>query len=78
MSWSEDKSVSLVIHVEGTQLTIDLVFVLTEDDSWWGRLLQTFQKVDHFRLLFNVFDHLQDVQIGSTSTADVYEDGLDE
>ena len=38
---------------------IHILSLLTEDQYWWGRLLQTLQQVQQLRLLFDVFNFLQ-------------------
>jgi hypothetical protein len=58
--------------------TIDFIFIITEDDDGRRSFLETFEKVDHLSLLFNVFDLLYDVQISGPSSTDVNDDWLDE
>ena len=43
-------------------LTVDFVLVVTEDNDGRGRLLQTFEKVQHLGLLLHVFDLLDNLE----------------
>ena len=48
-----------------------LIFVVAEDDNWRSRLLQALEQVDHLGLLFDIFNDLQNVQVGGTRSADI-------
>jgi len=49
-------------------LTVDFVLVVTENDDGRGRLLQTFEKVQHLGLLLHVFDLLDDLEKEGSDT----------
>ena len=57
---------------------VDFVLIFAEDDNWGRRLLEAFQEVDHFGFLFDVFNDLENVEVGCSGTTDVYKHGLDE
>lgn len=57
---------------------VDLVLVVAEDDDGRRGLLETFQEINHFGLLLDVLDLLDDVHVGGTGTADVDQNGVDE
>lgn len=62
-------SITLIISQNDNvkeQPTIDLVLILTEDDNRRRSLLQTFKQINHLRLLLDILNDLQDVQISST------------
>ena len=42
-----------------SELTIDLILVITEDDDWRRSLLQAFEQVNHLGFLFHVLDFLK-------------------
>jgi hypothetical protein len=54
---------------------VHLVLVVAEDDDWRSRLLQALEQIDHLGLQFDIFDDLQDVQVGGTCSADVNKHG---
>ena len=54
--------------------TIHFILVIAEDDyRWWG-LLETFQQIDHFGLLFHILDYLENIEVCRSCTADVHQD----
>lgn len=50
---------------------VHLVLVVTKNDDGRRGLLQAFEKIDHLGLLLDIFDDLQDVEVGGTRSADV-------
>mmetsp|Transcript_25927 Transcript_25927/g.38076 ORF Transcript_25927/g.38076 Transcript_25927/m.38076 type:complete len:290 (-) Transcript_25927:1257-2126(-) len=54
---------------------VDICLVLAENDCRRRRLLQTLEKIDDARFLFDVLDLLDDVEVGCTGAANVDHDG---
>lgn len=50
-----------LVAADNLVLTVDLVLVITEDHHRWRRLLKTFEKVQHFRFLLDVFNLLDNL-----------------
>lgn len=50
---------------------VHFVLVVTENDDRRRSLLQAFEKIDHLGLLLDIFDDLQDVQVGGTRSTDI-------
>ena len=50
---------------------VHFVLVIAKNDDGRRSLLQAFEKIDHLGLLLDIFDDLQDVQVGGTRSTDV-------
>lgn len=57
--------------------TVNLILAIAEDDHRGRGLLQTLQEVHHLRLLFHVFDLLNDIHICRTGSSDIDQDRID-
>lgn len=50
---------------------VHFVLVIAKNDDGRRSLLQAFEKIDHLGLLLDIFDDLQDVQVGGTRSTDI-------
>ena len=58
--------------------TIHFILVVAEDDNRrWG-LLEAFQQIDHFCLLFHILDHLENIKVRRPRTANIHQDRFHE
>jgi hypothetical protein len=57
---------------------VHLILVIAKNDDGRSGLLQAFKQIDHLGLLLDIFDDLQDVEVGSTRSTDIDKYGTDE